>query len=166
MKIYHTWWQTVEQGYALNINSGKIVTQMPNKYNKYEKPPAYRINSKYDEKLIQYKMTQYYNWSTNKSKNTDNKKIILVLRINRVNQTARYYMNSHDLGIAYYLDKNKNYWPCITLTETDQEVKLLDIKKLNEDNYNLSENDKHLLSISCHKLRFELHLKNLFVKNI
>ena len=128
------WWATCDKGLGLDLCSGHFVTNIG----------VTQLLSR----------SQYIHCS----KTGD---VIIKMRINRKNQTVRYFNDTLQLGIAYHLEKNDTYCVAATLTAMNQEIRLIDSKQLKTDNSELTTRDKCISLLPSVSQRLEhQHVKN------
>lgn len=123
------WWASADVGLALDIESGFFVTQIA---------------------MFTYlSESEYINWKNNKKLNkfVNKDNIKISLRINRQNNTVRYYCHDVDLGIAYHLESDLTYCIAITLTTKNQWIRLLEFKELQNDSSVLNQHDLETLQL-------------------
>ena len=132
------WFKKAREGFALDLNKGQFQTMID------EYTP------------IRYEMQEYLDWDDIELNSINKNNFTISVRVNRINQTARYFINSLDLGIAYHLNKNDKYWICYTLTSSSQQMVLLNATELQYDDAYLSEHDKDILCKKNYLHKLEL----------
>ena len=130
------WWGSSDYGLCLDINSGFFVT-----YSRLFRPISDH---------------EYIDWNKLNGIINKKKKLSIKIRINRINETVRYFINEKDMGIAFHLQSTCIYRIGITLTAKNQYVQLLNCKQLHVDDSILDAHDESVLTIPHPDLRLEL----------
>ena len=126
------WWATCDMGLGLDVHSGFFVTYIGT-----------------TELLSQLQYMEC----------PERENMIIRIRINRTNQTVRYFHNQLDLGIGFHLEKNSTYNIAATLTGIHQEIRLIDSKELKMDPAELTVRDKCILKLPTFTQRLEHQFK-------